>query len=68
MKQFFQQQQGAILIEYTLLMFFVGVAVFVFWHGPGGFFDLGTQELLESGKFVQGLFQRLTAGITLPVP
>lgn len=66
MKKLYKQQHGSVMMEYVILLFFFAILVYTFWHGM--IFDMQTHELREGGKYIQGFFQRLTAGIVLPVP
>ena len=66
MKNLYQQQQGSVMMEYVILLFFFAIVVYSYWHDC--IYNMQTQELQAHGKYIQGFFQRLTAGIALPVP
>ena len=63
----FDAEHGSVLMEYVILLVFVGVIMMVASHtllfgfGPGeGVGPLGQQ--------IQGFFQRTMGGLSLPIP
>ncbi len=63
----FDAEHGSVLMEYVILLVFVGVIMMVASHtllfgfGPG-------EGLGPLGQQIQGFFQRTMGGLSLPIP
>ena len=63
----FGGQGGSVLMEYVILLVFVGAILMVashtllFGYGPG-------EGLGPLGQEIQGFFQRTMGGLSLPIP
>ena len=66
-KNFLWTQDGSVLMEYVVLLVFVGVILMVASHTL--LFGYGAGEGLGPlGQQIQGFFQRTMGGLSLPVP
>ena len=64
----FCSQRGSVLMEYVVLLVFVGVILVVASNTLfGGYVD-GQFRLGPIGQQVQGFYQRTMGGLSLPVP
>ncbi len=67
LKGTFDAERGSVLMEYVILLVFVGVVLMVASHtllfgfGPG-------EGLGPLGQEIQGFFQRTMGGLSLPIP
>jgi len=66
-KDILSEQEGSVLMEYVVLLVFVGVILMVasntmiFGYGSG-------EGLGPLGQQIQGFFQRTMGGLSLPIP
>ncbi len=63
----FDAEHGSVLMEYVILLVFVGVIMMVASHTL--LFGFGSGEGLGPlGQQIQGFFQRTMGGLSLPIP
>ena len=60
-------QCGSVLMEYLVVNLFIAVPLLELWHV--WIFDAGLNQWVgDLGTGIQAMFQRVLAGIALPVP
>ena len=64
----FRSQRGSVLMEYVVLLVFVGVILVVASNTLIGGYADGEFKLGPLGEQIQGFYQRTMGGLSLPVP
>ena len=66
-RHLFSTERGSVLMEYVVLLVFVGAILMVASHTL--LFGYGSDEGLGPlGQEIQGFFQRTMGGLSLPIP